>query len=180
MKPQDRYDSLIEFYAEKHGLGQHVHWLKNQMLAESGGNPKAVSPVGAKGLFQFMPDTWKEYDDFDNIPALDDPFNPEENIEAACKYMAHLYSKFSEIPEGTERLIFAAAAYNCGRGNVNKMLELARHADGKPANYKRWVDAGKPGGVWQMWGFASQFLEQVTGKRNAKETLGYIERIFGG
>jgi hypothetical protein len=31
-----------------------------------------------------------------------------------------------------------------------------------------------------MWGFASQFLEQVTGNRNAKETLGYIERIFGG
>lgn len=173
MNPQNRYDSLIEFYAEKYGLGQHVHWLKNQMLAESSGDPKAVSPKGAKGLFQFMDATWAEW-------GKGDVFDPEENIKAGCAYMAHLYAKFSEIPEGTERLIFAAAAYNCGRGNVNKMLELARHADGKPANYKRWVDAGKPEGVWQMWGFASQFLEQVTGKRNAKETLGYIERIFGG
>jgi len=173
VNPQNRYDSLIEFYAEKYGLGQYVHWLKNQMLAESSGNPKAVSPKGAKGLFQFMDATWAEW-------GKDDVFNPEENIKAGCAYMAYLYSKFPEIPEGTERLIFAAAAYNCGRGNVNKMLELARHADGKPANYKRWVDAGKSEGMWQTWGFASQFLEQVTGERNAKETLGYIKRIFGG
>src|SRR5690606_33216544 len=57
-------------------------------------NPAAVSPAGARGLAQWMPASWREWDDEDGIPALDDPHNPEEAIEAMCKYMAFLYGRF--------------------------------------------------------------------------------------
>lgn len=169
MQPEDRYDSLIEFYSDKYGLPWR--WIKNQMLAESGANPKAVSPVGAMGLFQFMPATWSEWGN-------GDPFEPEASTDAACQYMRHLYDRFSEIPDETERWVFAAAAYNAGRANINKMLEFARRADGKPANFARWLNSGGPSGEWQTWAFASQYLPQVTG-RHAKETLEYIRKIFG-
>ena len=58
MKAQDRFDSLLTYYAEEHGLD----WLalKAQMLAESNADPKAVSRVGAQGLFQSMPATWSD------------------------------------------------------------------------------------------------------------------------
>ena len=45
---------------------------------ESGGNPNAVSPKGAKGLFQFTRDTWKGY-------GKGDPFDPSASTAAAVK-----------------------------------------------------------------------------------------------
>ena len=53
MKPSDRFDSLIRYWGERVQLPFDL--LKAQMMAESSGNPKAESPVGAKGLFQLMP-----------------------------------------------------------------------------------------------------------------------------
>lgn len=176
MRPQDRYDSLIQYYAQKYGLD----WcrIKRQIEAESSFNPAAVSPAGARGLAQWMPASWREWDDEDGIPALDDPHNPEEAIEAMCKYMAFLYGRFGEIPEPDERYRFALASYNAGRGNINKALALAREACGQPASYAAWEAAGRPSGEWQQWDFASRFLSRVTG-RHAQETIAYVRRIMG-
>lgn len=78
---------------------------------ESRGNPLAVSPKGAMGEFQFMPDTWKEYG------AGGDPFNPQDSRAAAGRFMAHLLAKFAG------NLREATAAYNWGEGNVDKDLK---------------------------------------------------------
>lgn len=176
MKYVDRYDSLLQYYGDKYNLDWKI--LKKQMLTESSANPIAISPVRANGLMQFMPKTWKQYDDNDKIPVLDHPFNPEENIEAACKYMRHLYDCYTEIPENKERYKFALAAYNAGRGNINKMLAEARKTTGFPYSYREWVNSGKLTGPWQKWDVASRFLVLITGE-HSKETINYVKKIMG-
>ena len=84
---------------------------------ESRFNPRAVSPVGAKGLMQLMPKTAKylaeriEWDDHIN------EFKPEFNISAGSYYIARLIEQF----DGNEDL--ALAAYNAGPTKVRRWLE---------------------------------------------------------
>lgn len=147
-----------------------VPLLVSQLWVESSFRPDAVSPVGAMGLAQFMPDTWKEWGN-------GSPFDPENAVEAFVEYMDFLYGRFGEIPDEMERLKFAMASYNAGRGNINKMLEHARDVDGVPAKYADWQASGCPSGLWQKWWFASQLLPKVTGKHHV-ETRNYVDRIF--
>lgn len=106
MNADQRYDSLIRFYAEKYQ--RDARQVKCQIRAESGFNPRAQSPVGAKGLMQFMDPTWAE------IAPGQDVFNPEAAIEAGCKYMAALQKQAGSLP-------LALAAYNWGIGHVLKI-----------------------------------------------------------
>lgn len=99
----DRYDSLIQFYAERHGVDWRL--LKAQIHAESAFNPMAMSPVGAKGLAQFMDSTWHEYGEGSS-------FDPEQSIKAQARYMAWL------IERCDGELRNALAAYNFGIGRV--------------------------------------------------------------
>jgi hypothetical protein len=70
----------------------------------------AVSPVGAKGPFQFMEGTAKQY-------GLDDPFNLHDSAEAAARKMRDLMKMFNGDIEK------AYAAYNWGEGNLKKDIE---------------------------------------------------------
>ncbi|NLJ86507.1 MAG: transglycosylase SLT domain-containing protein [Firmicutes bacterium] len=164
-----RYDDLIKQYAEEQGLDWQL--IKRQMLAESGGDPHAISVSGARGLMQFMPRAWREW-------GQGDPHDPEASIKAGAAYMAFLVSKFEEIPDPKERTKFALAAYNAGRANINRCLEYARQATGAAGSYQDWVDAGKPAGSWQKWQIASLFLSMVTGKY-ADITIRYVQQIVG-
>jgi len=76
--------------------------------AESGFSFNAVSPAGAQGLMQLMPETGMQM-------GLRDPFSPWQNIQAGCKYLAWVrdYLETTEI-----ELILAG--YNAGVGNVKK------------------------------------------------------------
>ena len=75
------------------------------MLAESNGNPTAVSQKGAQGLMQIMPDTAVELQ-------LRNPFDPEENIRAGARYLKVLQELFRGNLELT------LAAYNAGPQRV--------------------------------------------------------------
>lgn len=169
MQPQDRYDSLIQYYAENHGLDPRL--IKRQIEAESSFNPRAVSPAGAMGLMQFMPATWEEWGEGG------DPFNPEESIKAGCRYMRYLYDRFPEIPDPDERYRFALAAYNAGIGNINKCLARAREMFGAPASFAEWERQGRRPGPWQEWELASRSLGLVTGPKSI-ETINYVEKIL--
>ena len=79
--------------------------LAAQLMAESGFNPFAVSPAGARGIAQFMPGTAAAY-------GLDDPFDPERSIDAQAHLMSDLLRQFGRIP-------LTLAAYNAGAAPVS-------------------------------------------------------------
>ncbi len=177
MRGGDRYDSLIKWYA--HIYGPQWRIVKRQIEAESSFDPLAVSPKGAMGLAQFKADTWDwVWTELLGVdPSQRDVWNPEHAIEGCCLYDRWLYDRFAEIPDEAERWRFALAAYNAGRGNINRALGHAREACDLPGSFKKWQDAGSRPGPWQTWDFASRFLPLVTGT-NANETIGYIKRVM--
>lgn len=95
--------SVIEEKANRYGVDPAL--VAAVMTQESGGNARAVSPVGAIGLMQLMPETAKGL-------GVKNPFEPVENIEGGAKYLASLLRQFDG------NLIFAVAAYNAGPGAV--------------------------------------------------------------
>jgi hypothetical protein len=78
--------------------------LAAQLFVESGFNPFAVSPAGARGVAQFMPGTARDY-------GLSDPFDAEASIDAQARLMRDLLRRFGSVP-------LALAAYNAGSGAV--------------------------------------------------------------
>lgn len=75
----------------------------------------AVSPAGARGVWQFMPATAKEYG-MDVSGDVDERYHLEKSTEAACKYLNDAYKRFGNWQ-------FAAASYNGGMAGINRVLE---------------------------------------------------------
>jgi|SRR5690554_449716 len=117
LERKDTYLPLFEDALERHGMPDDIKYLA---IIESGLNPKAVSRVGAMGLWQFMPATGREYKLYVNSH-VDDRMDPELATEAAVKYLKALHRMFGDWE-------VALAAYNCGPGNVRKAI---RRSGGK-------------------------------------------------
>lgn len=170
----DRFDSLIQFHVER--IFRECPWqlVKAQVGQESAFNPRAKSNCGAQGILQLMPQTDMEIDrDVDG-------YDIEGNLDNGIRYLSIQYSMFPEIELMGERLKFALAAYNGGRGYVNKAIELAYAAEfGTP------IPAGHKGlsGKWQTWLFTKEQLKSpyciVIGKSpDAKQMIDYVDRIW--
>ncbi len=96
---------LIKKYAKRHGVDEKL--VRAILQKESGGNPTAVSPKGAMGLMQLMPETAQSM-------GVQDPFNPEENVAAGVKFLKACLNTFCQnVP-------LALAAYNAGPETVKK------------------------------------------------------------
>ena len=91
--------------------------LRALPIIESALSPTAVSPVGAVGLWQFMPSTGKSYG-LEVNSLVDERRDPVRSTQAACHYLKDLYAIYKDWS-------LAIAAYNCGPGNVNKALARA-------------------------------------------------------
>jgi len=108
--------------------------LQRQIMAESSNNPMAVSPVGARGLFQIMPATQKDLEDRGLISSGLDPFNPEHSRHMrdakinALSELSWIKEPPQKIPE-VNRLARIYASYNAGEGRIKTALERAK-ADG--------------------------------------------------
>ena len=111
------YFPLIEEELIKAGLPVELRALP---IIESALSPTAVSPMGAAGLWQFMPATGKVYG-LEVNSLVDERCDPVLSTRAACRYLKALYTLYKDWT-------LAIAAYNCGPGNVNKAL--ARAGDG--------------------------------------------------
>lgn len=94
--------------------------LKYLPIIESALNPKAVSRVGATGLWQFMIGTGKQYG-LEVNSLVDERRDPVKSSYAAARYLKALYKVF-----GDWNLVIAA--YNCGPENINKAIRRARAA----------------------------------------------------
>ena len=92
------------------GVPPELVW---QAEAESSFNPEARSPVGAAGLYQFMPATAQQFGL--RLSPEDERLDAIKNARAAAKYLKTLRNRF-----GNWSLAFAA--YNCGEGRVAKLL----------------------------------------------------------
>lgn len=108
------YFPIFEDILAKHGLPFELCYLP---VIESALNPHAHSPMGAAGLWQFMPATGKKYG-LEINSLIDERMDPIRSTEAACRFIKALYSVF-----GDWNLVIAA--YNCGPGNVNKAIHRA-------------------------------------------------------
>lgn len=101
MKPA--MDRLEQLYRLPEGL------LRSVAIAESSGNPNAVSGAGAQGLFQIMPGTGRDLGLRGN-----DAFDPMKAAGAAAKYLSQLLkANNGDLPK-------TLASYNWGLGNVKK------------------------------------------------------------
>ena len=99
--------------------------LKYLPVIESALNPRAVSRVGATGLWQFMMGTGKQYG-LEINSLVDERRDPVRSSYAAARYLRDLYRIF-----GDWNLVIAA--YNCGPGNINKAI----HRSGGEKDYWR-------------------------------------------
>jgi Transglycosylase SLT domain len=94
---------LIQKYAKQHGVDPKL--VQAMIRQESGFNPIAVSPKGAMGLMQLMPETAASL-------GIDDPFDVEQNIKGGVRFLKSCLNKFDQ------NLPLALAAYNAGPGRV--------------------------------------------------------------
>ena len=101
--------------------------LKAMAIIESALNPRAVSRVNAKGMWQFMYSTAKMYGlQIDSF--VDERFDPVKSADAAARYLKDAYAIFGDWN-------LAIASYNCGAGNVNKAI---RRSGGKRGFWDIW------------------------------------------
>lgn len=91
-------------------------WITAVMRAESQGDASAVSPRGAMGLMQIMPDTWRELRAALNLGA--DPYEPHDNITAGAAYLRWLHDRYGDAG--------FLAAYNAGPGRYEQLLTAGK------------------------------------------------------
>ena len=152
-----KYDKYFKKYSKRY-FGLDFDWLlfKSQAIAESNLNPEAKSHVGAEGLMQIMPFTWKEISHKLKINA--DVKDVKWNIAGGIYYNRRMFLIWKGERPLNERIDFMFASYNAGAGNIIKAQKLV--VDDDP----------------MFWSSVAKVLNQVTG-RHSKETVNYVKRI---
>jgi len=102
---RDRYEPFVIEHSSKHGLRPEL--VRAVIQVESAYNPRALSPKGAMGLMQLMPDTAR-------FLGVRRPYDPDDNIRGGTRYLRLLLDKY----DGDE--VLALAAYNAGSGAVDR------------------------------------------------------------
>ena len=176
-KDHEQFDALV-----KQGVCEHPshHYdylqIKAQAIQESRLDPKAQSPVGARGLMQIMPPTglidlsmYGQADKKDlkakKMEAEADGwakfFDPTTSVRAGIEYMVRQQRFFGDVGNAIPRWFFCLAAYNAGAGHVIRAQKKAR-------------ELGWDGSDYHMM---ASCLPRITGQ-HAAETLNYVTRIL--
>jgi soluble lytic murein transglycosylase-like protein len=106
--PQSPYGQIIYDIAIRHSINPHL--VAALIHVESSFNARAVSPMGAYGLMQLLPETARRF----GLNKKKDLFDPKKNLEAGVRYLKWLTNRF----DGDAQKILAA--YNAGEGAVQR------------------------------------------------------------
>jgi membrane-bound lytic murein transglycosylase MltF len=122
MRPSSQpMSEVINAVSSRHHLDPDL--INSVIHAESGFNPRAVSPKGARGLMQLMPQTASRL-------GVTDSFDPSANVEGGTRYLRELLERYNFD------LIKALAAYNAGPQRVEQY-------DGVPPYYETQAYVGR-------------------------------------
>ena len=155
----NRYDDTFRKYAQRFfGPGYDWRIFKAQAMAESNLDMNARSWVGARGLMQLMPSTFKEVRSKNpEIVSID---KPEWNIAAGIYYNRQLWKQWTAQQGEEGSLSFMLGSYNAGRGTLLRAQDVARLKVLDPA----------------LWASIQTVAPDVPRWRH-EETLAYVEKI---
>lgn len=126
-----KFEPFIVDSAQRYGIDPRI--LRILCYLESRYRLEAVSPKGARGPMQFMPETAARY-------ALQNPHDPKTAIDAGARYFRDLLRRFDG------RVDLALAAYNAGEGTVEAFMtgRSLRLANGRVINPTKKITGGIP------------------------------------
>jgi membrane-bound lytic murein transglycosylase MltF len=162
-KQDAQFDPIFRAYSKRYfGPGFDYTWFVAQSYAESQWNPRARSRVGARGMMQLMPSTFREIQSArPEFRSIDDP---RWNIAAGIMHDRYLFTLWpSTGPDAirdSDRWAFAFAAYNAGEGTIGRARRTARAAQLDPAT---WASVEQVAPTVERWRYP--------------ETVGYVRRI---
>jgi pSer/pThr/pTyr-binding forkhead associated (FHA) protein len=107
---KEKYFPTIRRVFKENNLPEDLAYIS---MLESGFNPRALSHAGARGMWQFMPETGRRYG-LRVQESLDERLEPEKATQAAAKYFKELIGIFG----GRSSVMLAMAAYNAGEGRI--------------------------------------------------------------
>ncbi len=158
-KHLSKYDDTFRKYSKRF-FGPGFDWklFKAQGIAESQLTPDATSRVGARGIMQLMPSTFKEIKS--KNPDFISVEDPDWNIGAGIYYDRALYNGWKEIGSEAEKLSFTFGSYNAGKGTIMRAQTKAKIDS---LNHTSWESISNVAHKVPKWRY--------------KETLNYVERI---
>ena len=158
----DRYDATFRKYSKRYfGVGYDWRVFKAQAMAESEMNPAARSWVGARGLMQLMPSTFKEIQSrSSSLGSIDDP---EWNIAAGIMHDRGLWRRWERDSIDVDRKEFMFASYNAGEGTI---MNAQRACVAKSLDRRAWSSVETVAPNVPRWRY--------------RETLGYVRKIRVG
>ncbi len=107
-------DSLVAGASQADGVPAGL--VRAVVMAESAGNPSAVSGAGAQGLMQLMPGTAAGC-------GIANPFDPTQNVSCGTSYLRSLLNRYHD------NVTLAVAAYNAGPGAVDRYHGVPPYAE---------------------------------------------------
>jgi membrane-bound lytic murein transglycosylase D len=116
IKLAPRYFNMIEPILKEKGIPDDFKYLA---VAESGLNPRAVSPAGAVGLWQFLRGTAREYG-LEVNSEVDERYHIEKSTYAACDYMLEAFKKYGNWT-------MVAASFNAGMNGISRQIERQKN-----------------------------------------------------
>lgn len=148
-RPTDGYPYAVYVAEAARRFGISPTWIRAVMQIESRAQRDAVSPKGATGLMQIMPDTWTELRA--RYALAGDPFDPRDNIIAGAAYLRELHERY-----GSPGFL---AAYNAG-----------------PRRYEDYLD-GRRSLPSETVAYVATLLPFIEGNDSARSTIHTFSRL---